>query len=184
MICSFSAVTEAGKVGGPLAVDFFREEYILNNAIGRLYTLYYICIITHLLSMAHYSHKVSLYTFTKPQKNTLFDLFRIMQETLHRSYWRNNDGRGEYYLNFGSFLCTLFPLCEACFSNMPLGVSRELSATVSCCRWHGGLWLDETRRAEHCYCHFFHPLMRPIWLKFKLVPLLNIKPNQTLFRQR
>ncbi|XP_040057849.1 3-hydroxyisobutyryl-CoA hydrolase, mitochondrial isoform X1 [Gasterosteus aculeatus] len=28
------AVTEAGKVGGPLAVDFFREEYILNNAIG------------------------------------------------------------------------------------------------------------------------------------------------------
>uniref|UniRef100_G3NDM9 3-hydroxyisobutyryl-CoA hydrolase n=1 Tax=Gasterosteus aculeatus aculeatus TaxID=481459 RepID=G3NDM9_GASAC len=45
------AVTEAGKVGGPLAVDFFREEYILNNAIGRLYTLYYICIITHLLSM-------------------------------------------------------------------------------------------------------------------------------------
>ncbi|KAM9850682.1 3-hydroxyisobutyryl-CoA hydrolase, mitochondrial isoform 2-T2 [Aulostomus maculatus] len=27
-------VTEAGKVGGPLARDFFREEYILNNAIG------------------------------------------------------------------------------------------------------------------------------------------------------
>uniref|UniRef100_UPI0037E85C7D 3-hydroxyisobutyryl-CoA hydrolase, mitochondrial n=1 Tax=Semicossyphus pulcher TaxID=241346 RepID=UPI0037E85C7D len=30
------AVTEAGKVGDPLAEDFFREEYILNNAIGTL----------------------------------------------------------------------------------------------------------------------------------------------------
>lgn len=28
------AVTDAGKVGDPLAEDFFREEYILNNAIG------------------------------------------------------------------------------------------------------------------------------------------------------
>ncbi|KAI5091185.1 3-hydroxyisobutyryl-CoA hydrolase, mitochondrial, partial [Silurus meridionalis] len=28
------AVTEAGKSGGSLAQDFFREEYILNNAIG------------------------------------------------------------------------------------------------------------------------------------------------------
>ncbi|XP_048454695.1 3-hydroxyisobutyryl-CoA hydrolase, mitochondrial [Rhincodon typus] len=28
------AVTEAGKVGDRLAEDFFREEYILNNAIG------------------------------------------------------------------------------------------------------------------------------------------------------
>uniref|UniRef100_A0A668AGE5 3-hydroxyisobutyryl-CoA hydrolase n=1 Tax=Myripristis murdjan TaxID=586833 RepID=A0A668AGE5_9TELE len=28
------AVTEAGKVGDPLAQDFFREEYILNHAIG------------------------------------------------------------------------------------------------------------------------------------------------------
>ncbi|KAK5621659.1 hypothetical protein CRENBAI_022043, partial [Crenichthys baileyi] len=28
------AVTEAGKVGNSLAQDFFREEYILNNAIG------------------------------------------------------------------------------------------------------------------------------------------------------
>ncbi|XP_030285369.1 3-hydroxyisobutyryl-CoA hydrolase, mitochondrial [Sparus aurata] len=28
------AVTEAGKVGDSLAEDFFREEYILNNAIG------------------------------------------------------------------------------------------------------------------------------------------------------
>ncbi|XP_056294064.1 3-hydroxyisobutyryl-CoA hydrolase, mitochondrial isoform X1 [Pseudoliparis swirei] len=28
------AVTESGKVGDPLAEDFFREEYILNNAIG------------------------------------------------------------------------------------------------------------------------------------------------------
>ncbi|XP_041663825.1 3-hydroxyisobutyryl-CoA hydrolase, mitochondrial isoform X1 [Cheilinus undulatus] len=30
------AVTDAGKVGDPLAEDFFREEYILNNAIGTL----------------------------------------------------------------------------------------------------------------------------------------------------
>ncbi|KAK1789160.1 hypothetical protein P4O66_015108 [Electrophorus voltai] len=28
------AVTDAGKAGGPLAQDFFREEYILNNTIG------------------------------------------------------------------------------------------------------------------------------------------------------
>ncbi|XP_009949289.1 PREDICTED: 3-hydroxyisobutyryl-CoA hydrolase, mitochondrial-like, partial [Leptosomus discolor] len=28
------AITDAGKVGGRLAQDFFREEYILNNAIG------------------------------------------------------------------------------------------------------------------------------------------------------
>lgn len=28
------AVTDAGRVGDPLAEDFFREEYILNNAIG------------------------------------------------------------------------------------------------------------------------------------------------------
>lgn len=28
------AVTEAGKVGDPLAEDFFREEYVLNHAIG------------------------------------------------------------------------------------------------------------------------------------------------------
>lgn len=28
------AVTEAGKVGDPLSEDFFREEYILNHAIG------------------------------------------------------------------------------------------------------------------------------------------------------
>ncbi|XP_076603043.1 3-hydroxyisobutyryl-CoA hydrolase, mitochondrial [Chaetodon auriga] len=28
------AVTEAGKAGDPLAEDFFRQEYILNNAIG------------------------------------------------------------------------------------------------------------------------------------------------------
>ncbi|KAM9364075.1 3-hydroxyisobutyryl-CoA hydrolase, mitochondrial [Pholidichthys leucotaenia] len=30
------AVTEAGKFGDPLAQNFFREEYILNNAIGTL----------------------------------------------------------------------------------------------------------------------------------------------------
>ncbi|XP_071978752.1 3-hydroxyisobutyryl-CoA hydrolase, mitochondrial-like [Engystomops pustulosus] len=28
------AITEAGKTGAPLAQDFFKEEYILNNAIG------------------------------------------------------------------------------------------------------------------------------------------------------
>lgn len=28
------AVTEAGKAGDALSEDFFREEYILNNAIG------------------------------------------------------------------------------------------------------------------------------------------------------
>ncbi|XP_017290886.1 3-hydroxyisobutyryl-CoA hydrolase, mitochondrial isoform X1 [Kryptolebias marmoratus] len=38
------AVTEAGKVGGSLAQDFFREEYILNNAIGA-YRKPYIAII-------------------------------------------------------------------------------------------------------------------------------------------
>lgn len=42
------AVTEAGKVGDPLAEDFFREEYILNNAIGKRYTFNYTCIMTHL----------------------------------------------------------------------------------------------------------------------------------------
>ncbi|EMP26245.1 3-hydroxyisobutyryl-CoA hydrolase [Chelonia mydas] len=30
------AVTDAGKVGDRLAQDFFREEYILNNAVGNL----------------------------------------------------------------------------------------------------------------------------------------------------
>lgn len=34
-----SAVTEAGKVGDSLAQDFFREEYILNNAIGMYFIL-------------------------------------------------------------------------------------------------------------------------------------------------
>ncbi|MGH0191053.1 UNVERIFIED_CONTAM: hypothetical protein FKN15_056525 [Acipenser sinensis] len=29
------AVTDAGKVGDRLSQDFFREEYILNNAIGK-----------------------------------------------------------------------------------------------------------------------------------------------------
>uniref|UniRef100_A0A1A8M8K9 3-hydroxyisobutyryl-CoA hydrolase n=1 Tax=Nothobranchius pienaari TaxID=704102 RepID=A0A1A8M8K9_9TELE len=38
------AVTEAGKAGGSLAQDFFREEYILNNAIGA-YRKPYIAII-------------------------------------------------------------------------------------------------------------------------------------------
>ena len=30
-----SAVTEAGKVGGQLAKDFFKEEYMLNSKIGK-----------------------------------------------------------------------------------------------------------------------------------------------------
>lgn len=38
------AVTEAGKVGESLAQDFFREEYILNNAIGS-YRKPYIALI-------------------------------------------------------------------------------------------------------------------------------------------
>ncbi|WAR04403.1 HIBCH-like protein [Mya arenaria] len=38
------AVTEAGKVGGDLARDFFKEEYILNNKIGT-YLLPYVAII-------------------------------------------------------------------------------------------------------------------------------------------
>ncbi|XP_056145679.1 3-hydroxyisobutyryl-CoA hydrolase, mitochondrial [Lampris incognitus] len=38
------AVTEAGKVGDPLAQDFFHEEYILNNAIGT-YKKPYIALI-------------------------------------------------------------------------------------------------------------------------------------------
>jgi hypothetical protein len=32
----FSAVTESGKLGGQLAKDFFKEEYILNNKIGNI----------------------------------------------------------------------------------------------------------------------------------------------------
>uniref|UniRef100_A0A8C2ZMD5 3-hydroxyisobutyryl-CoA hydrolase n=1 Tax=Cyclopterus lumpus TaxID=8103 RepID=A0A8C2ZMD5_CYCLU len=39
------AVTEAGKAGDPLAEDFFREEYILNNAIGERYKKPYIALI-------------------------------------------------------------------------------------------------------------------------------------------
>lgn len=38
------AVTEAGKVGDPLAQNFFREEYILNNTIGA-YRKPYIALI-------------------------------------------------------------------------------------------------------------------------------------------
>ena len=34
LLYDFLAVTEAGKVGDSLAQDFFREEYILNDAIG------------------------------------------------------------------------------------------------------------------------------------------------------
>lgn len=40
VFCFFSAVTEAGKAGGSLAQDFFREEYILNNAIGKFQCLF------------------------------------------------------------------------------------------------------------------------------------------------
>uniref|UniRef100_A0A8C5FET3 3-hydroxyisobutyryl-CoA hydrolase n=1 Tax=Gadus morhua TaxID=8049 RepID=A0A8C5FET3_GADMO len=38
------AVTEAGKSGDPLAQDFFREEYVLNNTIG-MYKKPYIALI-------------------------------------------------------------------------------------------------------------------------------------------
>lgn len=34
LLFSLVAVTEAGKAGDPLTEVFFREEYILNNAIG------------------------------------------------------------------------------------------------------------------------------------------------------
>lgn len=34
---SSPAVTEAGKAGDSLAQDFFREEYMLNNAIGLIF---------------------------------------------------------------------------------------------------------------------------------------------------
>lgn len=33
-VCFLLAVTDAGKVGDPLAQDFFKEEYMLNSAIG------------------------------------------------------------------------------------------------------------------------------------------------------
>lgn len=33
--CS-AAVTEAGKVGDRLSQDFFKEEYMLNNKIGKI----------------------------------------------------------------------------------------------------------------------------------------------------
>uniref|UniRef100_A0A3Q3XAW2 3-hydroxyisobutyryl-CoA hydrolase n=1 Tax=Mola mola TaxID=94237 RepID=A0A3Q3XAW2_MOLML len=39
------AVTEAGKAGESLAEDFFREEYILNNAIGKCLQKPYIALI-------------------------------------------------------------------------------------------------------------------------------------------
>ena len=35
MRIKISAVTEAGKVGGKLAKDFFKEEYMLNSKIGK-----------------------------------------------------------------------------------------------------------------------------------------------------
>ncbi|KAM3917067.1 3-hydroxyisobutyryl-CoA hydrolase, mitochondrial [Leptodactylus fuscus] len=38
------AVTQAGKAGAPLAQDFFRQEYILNNAIGT-YKKTYVALI-------------------------------------------------------------------------------------------------------------------------------------------
>lgn len=35
LFCS-AAVTEAGKVGDRLSQDFFKEEYMLNNKIGKI----------------------------------------------------------------------------------------------------------------------------------------------------
>lgn len=54
-----SAVTEAGKVGDSLAQDFFREEYILNNAIGMYFIL---CMYVSI-------YVTCLFSFTYP--NTL-----------------------------------------------------------------------------------------------------------------
>lgn len=63
---SLSAVTEAGKVGDSLAQDFFREEYILNNAIGMYFILFYVCIYLFILFNINVT---CLFSFTYP--NTL-----------------------------------------------------------------------------------------------------------------
>ena len=39
LLFHFAAVTEAGKSGDPLAQDFFREEYVMNNTIGNRHLL-------------------------------------------------------------------------------------------------------------------------------------------------
>ena len=35
MLFYYIAITEAGKAGDPLTVDFFKEEYTLNYTIGK-----------------------------------------------------------------------------------------------------------------------------------------------------
>ncbi|TNN38939.1 3-hydroxyisobutyryl-CoA hydrolase, mitochondrial [Liparis tanakae] len=65
------AVTEAGKVGDPLAEDFFREEYILNNAIVPTGSLH------HQYLRGHYT--TSTYGVTTPPVPT---------GSLHHQYLR------------------------------------------------------------------------------------------------
>ncbi len=106
LICFvLSVITEAGKVGDSLAEDFFREEYILNNAVGEHFN--YTCVIDYrYIGMRTHSLIVSLYTFPNTQASALsvymftvsFSLFlhvlfyllsyfiRNMQETIYRTY--------------------------------------------------------------------------------------------------
>lgn len=111
LFCFFlSAVTEAGKAGDSLAVDFFREEYMLNNLIGKRYKYNYTCIINYICYVWVHIHLKSHF-ISKHQASTLsvcikvsFPLFlhillyllRILQKTIYCPYWWNNNGRGEY----------------------------------------------------------------------------------------
>lgn len=86
LVCFLSsAVTEAGKAGESLAEDFFREEYILNNAIGK-------CLQSHYENRKAFTFRCVFVIFTQ----FLFCLLRSLQETIYRSYWWNNNGRSEY----------------------------------------------------------------------------------------
>lgn len=72
-VCSPSAVTEAGKVGDSLAQDFFREEYILNNAIGRLshYTDGFIHSSRHSGFTSNVTFPSCSYTFKDPARSRM-----------------------------------------------------------------------------------------------------------------
>lgn len=74
-----SAIAEAGKIGGSLPLDFFREEYILNNAIGVFY------------------HPASYFCLCSSESGCLTSwcLRRNMQEAVYRPDRWNNNGRGE-----------------------------------------------------------------------------------------
>lgn len=65
------AVTEAGKAGGALSQDFFREEYILNNAIGIQTHPDLLCCHHHLF-LASWSHFFLFFFFVQePAKNPM-----------------------------------------------------------------------------------------------------------------